>query len=361
MAGAGAVLALAVGFIIFGYWKAVVQPRNRTVLEADGIRISYSALKRRMVYEFSQNPAYQQGGISSLAQATYQTALDEITVITRAESDRGVKPGPAEVDLQLRAKLHVASNVDQRVFADAFRRELEATGLHEDEYRRVVLAQLLKQKLEQKFHSEIPATLPQAKVEVVAVNSQEEANKAITRIKAGEDWATVATAISTEPDKATTGGVHEYTPEGTLNPAYDSYAFTAPVGEISKPLASADGSMYYVVRVADRADKSVTAEQKNTLVSKKYNDWLKDMQSRMKITDRWDQQTQTAALIAIQSKLLDIARKNAEQQQNSKPVQAPSPPSTAPEPAASPATSSGGSGNPPVPNAPVAPGGGNAP
>ncbi|MHB8377745.1 MAG: hypothetical protein ACYDEB_12445, partial [Dehalococcoidia bacterium] len=41
------VLLLAGGFIAFGYYNSVIKPRHRTVLGADGINISYLAMKRR--------------------------------------------------------------------------------------------------------------------------------------------------------------------------------------------------------------------------------------------------------------------------------------------------------------------------
>ena len=50
------VLLIAVGFVGFGYYNSVIKPRNRTVLEADGITVSYSAMERRMRYEADQHP-----------------------------------------------------------------------------------------------------------------------------------------------------------------------------------------------------------------------------------------------------------------------------------------------------------------
>src|SRR6185295_18642929 len=70
------VLAIAVGFIAFGYWYSVIRPRNRTVLQADNISISYSAMKRRMAYELFQNINLQQQP-QVLPELTYQRLLKE--------------------------------------------------------------------------------------------------------------------------------------------------------------------------------------------------------------------------------------------------------------------------------------------
>src|SRR6185437_1252761 len=54
------ILVLAVGFILFGYWDTVIKPRHRTVLGAEGINVSYTAMKQQTAYDIQQNPTYLQ-------------------------------------------------------------------------------------------------------------------------------------------------------------------------------------------------------------------------------------------------------------------------------------------------------------
>ena len=49
------VILIAAGFLVFGYWYSVIRPRNRTVLRVENISVSYTAMKRRMAYEFLTN------------------------------------------------------------------------------------------------------------------------------------------------------------------------------------------------------------------------------------------------------------------------------------------------------------------
>src|SRR5581483_1287732 len=120
-----------------------------------------------------------------------------------------------------------------------------------------------------------------------------DAQKAADRIKAGEDFATVAREVSKESDVQTTGGVHDYAPKGTTFPkAYDDYAFTAPVGQLSDPLSTSDNGPFYIVRVVDRSDQPVQESQKGQLASQKSAEWLQqtkdDLQAHNKIIDKWD-------------------------------------------------------------------------
>src|SRR5207237_3167448 len=143
------VLLIAVGFVGFGYYNSVIKPRNRTVLEADGIKVSYSAMERRMRYEADQHPEFRQSVqvlVQVLPDSVTQTLLNEITLVSRAPSDLGVTVDDSEADAALHVKIGVAADADQRRFADALRAALQKAGLHESEYRRMVLAATIKPK-----------------------------------------------------------------------------------------------------------------------------------------------------------------------------------------------------------------------
>src|SRR5690242_3825174 len=75
--GVALVLALAIGFVGFGYYNSVIKPRNRTVLAADGIKVSYSETQRRMRYELKLHPEFAQSQqtIQVLPDSVMQTLL----------------------------------------------------------------------------------------------------------------------------------------------------------------------------------------------------------------------------------------------------------------------------------------------
>ncbi len=359
------IVLIAAGFIAFGYWYSVVRPRNRTVLQADSISISYSAMKRRMGYELFQNINLQQQP-QALPELTYQTLLQELTVINRSQPDKDVSATPDEIDAKLRARVGVGVEATQKQFADALLRQLDTTGLHDNEYRRLITAELLTTKVKDKFKLELPLNVQQAKVEVIVVSTLDDAKKAAARVQGGEDWATVAKAVSQEVDVQKTGGLHDYTPKGNLNAAYDAYAFDAntPLGAVSAPLTASGGSQFFVVRVDDRADKPVTEDQKPKLADTKYSEWLVAQQDQMTVARHWSTQDESAALTSVLNssgtKLINQQRQQQQAQQTVQAVPARQPTAQAPAPgAADPNAPAPGAGqNPPVPNAPVAPGNG---
>lgn len=350
--GVIAVLIIALGLIGYGYYDTVIKPRNRTVLEVDGVKVSFAAMKRRMGYEYFSNAAYQRSP-QALPAGAYEALLEEIVVVTRAESDQGVTATVEEQDQKLRARVGVGDTAEQSQFADALRRQLSVTGLRESEYRRLILSELLITKLKDKFKTELPQNIAQSRIQVVATNDEATATKALDRIKAGEPWATVAGELSVEVDVATTGGIHDYTPKGGFNPAYDAFAANATIGETSGVISYAPTGQFFIVQVLDRADKPVTEDQKPKLVDARYNDWLTKLEDSAGAKNNWDQKSQTDALISV-------IKKQPRQAVPQQPVQVPAQPQQ-PQPQAPANPVDPGQGAPQVPNGPVQPGGGNVP
>lgn len=308
-----AVVLIAIALVGFGYYFSVIQPRNRTVLEADNVKVSYNAMVRRMEYEYFTSSVFQQQP-SALPEATYLNLLNELTLVNRAESDLGVTLTPEEVDQELRRKVGVAQDADPATFADRYRTALKASGLTDNEYRRLARAEALETKVRDNLQLAAPASVPQARLEVIQVRDEDAARAAISRINGGEDFATVARELSTEADVETTGGVKEFAPEGSFNAVYDSYAFTSEVGKLSDPALAGPGGTFYIVRVAAREDRPLTEDQKPAYVSQAYAEWLTATQEMMNVQRDWEPDAQADALLKVLQNS-DIARAPLQPQQ----------------------------------------------
>lgn len=300
------VIAIALGFIAFGYWYSVIKPRNRTVLQYEDVKVSYAAMKRRMEYEFTQNTNFQtQQGINLLPVVAYQNVIDEITRVKHAGDRLDVQVTDDEFQKKLRSRIGVSDTADERTFNDQFKNALDTSGLNESEYRRLALAEAFDEKINTKFTAEIPQNVPMVKAEVIAVGTKDEAQKAIDRINGGEDFAAVAKQVSLETNKDTTGGLYDYAPKGTWSADYESYLFsTNDIGKLSAPLqGSGSSANWYVIRVDDRSDQPVQDSQKGKITAARLDDWLKSTEDELggqgKITRSWDATTQKDALTAV--------------------------------------------------------------
>jgi hypothetical protein len=259
-------------------------------------------MKRRMNYELFQSTSLQQDP-TTLATVAYASLVQELVRISRSD-ELGVTVDDATFDAALRARLAVPADADQRAFQDALRNQLDDTGLSESEFRRLVRAEALASAATEKFKAELPANMLQAKLEVINAPSLELAQSAIDRINAGEPFADVAKEVSIDPNVGEDGGVEDYEPQGGFSAAYDGYAFTAPIGQLSGPLSQGENSpSYYVVRVIDRSDQPVREDQKTSLANQKNTEWfrniLAEMESAGAIKDKFGEQDQTEALVAV--------------------------------------------------------------
>lgn len=356
--GVSLIIVLALGFIAFGWYWTEKRPLGRTVLQVDEQTVSFAAMKRRMNYELFRNTTLQQNP-SVLASFAYENLVAELTKVSRAEA-LGVTVDEATLDTAMRTRIGVAPEADQRTYQDALRNQLESTGLNESEFRRLVEGETIETAIVDKFQTELPATLLQSKVEVINVETREEADAAILRINAGEDFAVVAKEISLEPTAKENGGLKDFAPEGSHNVAYNDFAFSAEVGVLSDPLPAAGDTSFYVVRVLDRSDQPLAEDEKPTLARAKYEEWLTTIRAEMEssgaLVNKFDTDDQTEAVLAVLEdatpRLVDQAEQQAQQQilqqtaiaeltQNPAPTAAPSTPGDGSTPASTPSADGG--------------------
>jgi hypothetical protein len=316
--GVGLLVVLALGFVAFGWYWTEKRPLGRTVLQVDQYKVTFAAMKRRMNYELFINASLQSDP-TNLPTVAYDNLLAELVKVARAGT-LGVGLDEGTFDEKLRSRIGIPTGTDQRTYQDALRRQLDATGLTEYEYKRLVLADALETAIKEKFTAELPATVLQARIEVISAPTLEDAQKSIERINAGEAFADVAKSISQETDVQTTGGLHEYTPDGNFNPAYNDYAFSAEIGKLSDPLPAATGSgTNYIVRVLDRSEQPVLENQKSGMAQTKYDDWLVstegELESSGALVNRWDETAKMDALTAVYNAALPRLRQQAQQRQ----------------------------------------------
>jgi foldase protein PrsA len=76
------------------------------------------------------------------------------------------------------------------------------------------------------------------------------AQKVEADLKSGKDFASEAKQYSTDPGSRDKGGELGWFRKGQMVPAFESYAFSAPIGQISKPVKSPFG--YHIIQVEER-------------------------------------------------------------------------------------------------------------
>ncbi|MEO4054572.1 peptidylprolyl isomerase [Solibacillus sp. CAU 1738] len=144
-------------------------------------------------------------------------------------------------------------------YGEQFDLILATNGLSEDALKANIRFNLLKEQAEKDVEvtdAEIKAYYDQASKELKArhilVEDEETAKKAIERIKAGEDFATVAKEMSKDPGSASEGGELGWFTVGKMIPEFNDAAYALELNTISEPVKSPAG--YHVIEVTDKRD-----------------------------------------------------------------------------------------------------------
>jgi peptidyl-prolyl cis-trans isomerase C len=158
------------------------------------------------------------------------------------------------IDLKLAARKAEAEKVDQ---SPEFARKLAyyRDKLAMEELLGSVAKAATTEEAERKAYDEAAkAEPPQEEIHArhILVPTEEEAKKALERIKAGEDFAKVATELSKDP--SADGGDLGWFTKDRMVPEFSDAAFKLKKGEVSEPVHSQFG--WHVIKVEDTRTKT---------------------------------------------------------------------------------------------------------
>lgn len=83
-----------------------------------------------------------------------------------------------------------------------------------------------------------------------ADKAKAKADELVASLNKGGDFAALAKANSQDPGSKEKGGLIDYFARGSMVPEFESYAFSAKIGEVSPPIQSNFG--FHIIRVEDR-------------------------------------------------------------------------------------------------------------
>lgn len=144
-----------------------------------------------------------------------------------------------EEDLQA---FYVENNLD-----DAFFKEEIKTQMIAEEFRRLVTEDVKADdsKLEELYNT----YTVQVSASHILVEDDAMAKVVLEKVKAGEDFAELASEYSKDPGSAANGGSLGYFPRGVMVPEFEEVAFSLAVGEVSDIVESQFG--YHIIKIED--------------------------------------------------------------------------------------------------------------
>jgi parvulin-like peptidyl-prolyl isomerase len=144
-----------------------------------------------------------------------------------------------------------------------------------DDYRKIIEAQLLREKLNDALAQDIKTTAEEIHVEHILVADFAAAQNVIQRLKNGEDFGKLAEEVSTDPSaKTNKGDLGWITRDASLVQEFKDAAWSLPVLQVSDPVTSTYG--VHVLKVLEKdanhaLDEAALAEKRAQAV----DEWLK--------------------------------------------------------------------------------------
>ena len=126
--------------------------------------------------------------------------------------------------------------------------------------------------------------------------AKKEAEEIYKKVKAGEDFATLAKEYSQDEYSAVNGGDLGFFEKGQMVPEFEAAAFGLKKGEVSEIVESQYG--YHIIKVTDKVYKEETFDEaksdiKKELLYQKYLEKVKELEASSKIEKNEDEAVKT--------------------------------------------------------------------
>lgn len=171
--------------------------------------------------------------------------------------------------------------IPQKELDDLYKLVLESLGVSDGQFRTIVGRSLLRGKVQELLADEVPTTGLVANAQLIQTETEEQAGTALERIESGEDFAVVATEVSTDTLTAEAGGDMGWVTPGQLASRYgedlEKRVFSSSDGQLS---IIASNDQWFVIKVVEidedgELPSEVIVEQQNNAL---YN-WLTERTS----------------------------------------------------------------------------------
>jgi len=261
-----------VGYEYYEDYKARVGPLREVVIEVNGVPFTMEYFVKMLGISVANYIDYNVNTyVDFYVQAYNITSEDAIQRLTsefisalRNNADNITDTITGNVaDYTINAELlrQGAKNLDIEVTTKEINAKLKEYELPNDSvYRDIIRYDLLQEKLEEYFGSQLSDTMEQAHVQVMLVESQEVATELIAEIRAGGNFTALADEFSCN---SSIEGDLGWLPEELMpNTLIANAAFNLTLGEISQPIydeTAIKNIGYWLIEVTDKQDDEIKA------------------------------------------------------------------------------------------------------
>ena len=281
-------IVVALGIVGYAFLSDYVEKQRRpgsTAIQVEDthFRLDYFTKRLKMyVGQFGGQGA--QAAQPSLTVPAVANLLIQQGIVRRFAGERNVTASEEEVTSAIADRIGV--KVDDPNFDLAFQQEVARSELSENEYREMIEASVLSDKLKKDFEKDVPKTVESVHYQQILVSEDAKAQEIRGRIDAGEEFAALAAANSLDTATKDSGGDVPWIPRGVLDASMEELVFALKPKELTTvPVAQG----FYVIQMLEKDDKhEVGADQKLSLAARALQDWVEEKKSSVTVVNNMD-------------------------------------------------------------------------
>jgi parvulin-like peptidyl-prolyl isomerase len=164
----------------------------------------------------------------------------------------------------------------------------EQFGFTEQRFRYLIESQIYRRKLLEEITKDLSRNQDQVWARHILVASEAEALEVIARLNAGEDFASLAIALSTDTTSGAKGGDLGWFGVGAMVPEFQSVAFNLDIGQVSDPVESQFG--WHIIQVLGHEERPLSDDEFSQLKETNFEEWLSRLrlQADIQTFDYWE-------------------------------------------------------------------------
>lgn len=207
-------------------------------------------------------------GRERLAQARRQVLEQMVDqeLIRQAAVEMDVSISDAELES------HIQEIIEQSGGQEQFSQSLQATGASYDDFRQMLLDQLLSEAIFSAVTASIDSVAEQVHARHILLPTRERAEEVLTRLQTGEDFAFLAGEYSEDVSSRERGGDMGFFPRSVMPPEVEDAAFSLDIGQTSEIIESPFG--FHIIQVLEREEREIAVEIFENLRQQTFMQWL---------------------------------------------------------------------------------------
>jgi parvulin-like peptidyl-prolyl isomerase len=284
----GVLIAVALGVVGYAFLSDYVEKQRRpgsTAIQVEDthFRLDYFSNRLKMyVGQFGGQGTDAAQPTSALPAVAAILIQEE--VVRRFVGERNVIASEDEVTEAIATR--IGAQTDDPNFDLIFQQEVVRSQLSEDEYRRMVEASVLSDKLRTEFEKEVPKTAESVHFRQILVSTEEAAQEIRKQVEEGGDFVALAKEKSLDTSTKDSGGDVGWIPKGVLDASLEELIFPLNPKELTTiPIAQ---GVFVIEMLEKDAAHEVEVAQKSSLASRAFQDWVEEKSKSVTIVNNMD-------------------------------------------------------------------------